>query len=111
MKKSMIVVFNRITGRELDDVSLFAGLVGEHYDKFCVLYSIISQDDFIDYIDDITCKMYDEEIDFNVELNTKFVKKLQKKLDENILNTAGNSYKIKCEEKDAQNLILSIRSL
>ena len=57
MKKNRIVVFNHLTESELDDVSLFEGLVGNHYDKFRILYNIISTNNIIDSVNDVTCKL------------------------------------------------------
>jgi hypothetical protein len=76
MKRNRIVVFNRVTATDtLEDVSIFEDLVGIHYDKFCQLYSFIEANDFIDYIDDINCKLEENSVKFYIRFNKVITKK------------------------------------
>ena len=109
MKKNRIVVFNRLTSHdELADVSAFEDLVGNHYDKFCYLYDIVSTSDFLDHVNDIKCKLSEDAIRFVITLNTECNKKILHELDENIRdNSRGNLY-IKCKKESRKEIILAV---
>ena len=109
MKKNRIVVFNRLTSHdELADVSTFEDLVGNHYDKFCYLYEIVSEGDFIDNVKDIKCKISDNRIRFVITLTKECTKKIIHELDESIRdNSLGDLY-IKLKKENRHEIVLSV---
>ena len=109
MKKNRIVVFNRLTSHdELDDVSVFEELVGKHYDKFCYLYDVVSTGDFIEHVNDISCKISDGKVRFNIKLNVECTKKVMHELDENIRDCSMGGLYIKSKKDGRKEIILSV---
>ena len=108
MKKNKIVVFNRLTSSELADVEMFENLVGDKYFQFSVLYEIISGNDFIYYIDDITCKIDRDIVIFKIELNKKFNKKMQDIYDQNVKSVSGNNTIITCKKIDDKTITIAV---
>ena len=108
MKKNKIVVLNRLTNKELADIDVFENLVGDKYSQFSILYEIISGNNFIYYIDDITCKIDKKEVSFKIKLNKKFGKKLQDIYDENVKNISGSSTIVSCDKKDDKEIVISV---
>ena len=108
MKKNKIVVFNRLTSSELADVEVFENLVGDKYFQFSKLYEIISENDFIYYIDDIMCKIDKDTVYFKIILNKKFNKKMQDIYDQNVMTAAGNNTIITCKQKSDKEIVIGI---
>jgi hypothetical protein len=88
MKKDRILIFNRLTTHDsLKDVSAFESFVGNFYYEFSHLYNIIANDDILDNVDDIWCKLYSDRIEFYLELSkSASLKKISKKLNKAIQN-------------------------
>lgn len=110
MDKSRIKVFNRLTSEDevLEDVDVFEDLVGDGYPRFCYLYDIISKNNFIDYIDDISCRVYSERVEFRVKLNRKITRKIENLIDKNVKETAGQQCDFFCNEKNSNTLIMIV---
>ena len=110
MDRSRIKVFNRLTSEteELEDVDVFEDLVGGGYPRFCYLYEIISRNDFIDYIDDITCRVYSDRVEFRIKLNTKITKKVQNLIDRNVKESSGLQCDLYCNEKNSNTLLMIV---
>lgn len=110
MDRSRINVFNRLTSEneQLENVDVFEDLVGNGYPRFCYLYDIISRNDLIDYIDDISCRVYTERVEFRIKLNTKITRKIEKLIDKNVKETAGLQCDFYCHEKNPSTLVMSV---
>jgi hypothetical protein len=106
MKRNRIVVFNRLTDNELEEVSMFENLVGDHYNKFCFVYDIISEHSIIKNIDDISCKISDGGLKFNIDFHSK----INKKIKEFILDRLCNDIRIEYSINERQ-MILSIKNI
>ena len=110
MDRSRINVFNRLTSEDekLEDVDVFEDLVGDGYPRFCYLYDIISKNDFIDYIDDIKCRVYTDRVEFKIKLNIKMTRKIEKIIDNNVKDTAGLQCDFYCHEKKSDVLVMTV---
>lgn len=110
MDRSRINVFNRLTSdtEELEDVDVFEDLVGDGYPRFCYLYEIISKNDFIDYIDDISCRVYSDRVEFRIKLNTKITKRIQNLIDRNAREASGAQCDLYCNEKNSSTLVMAV---
>ena len=109
MKKNRIAVFNRVTsGGELDDASVFESLVGDHYEHFCYLYNIIAENGFIDFIDDIKCKIQKDRIQFKIRLNISFDDALEKQLNQNVMDASLGGLETLCENHGDKELVISV---
>lgn len=86
MKKDRILIFNRLTTHEsLKEVSAFESFVGDFYYEFSHLYNIIANEDILDSVDDIWCKMYSDRIEFYLEISKNVpLKRIWKKLNKAI---------------------------
>ena len=106
MKRNRIVIFNRLTDHELEEVSVFENLVGDHYDKFCRIYEIISDKNIIKNIIDISCKIGNDDIKFIIDFQSKISKKIREYFIDSI-GTWDSSIDFSIEGK---NMILSIKN-
>ena len=70
MNKNRIVVFNRLTESELADCSMFEELLENHYHKFVFFYTIMSDSDLLQHVDQISCKPVNkQELDIIITLD------------------------------------------
>lgn len=70
MNKNRIVVFNRLTDSELADCSMFEELLENHYHKFVFFYTIMSDSDLLQHVDQISCKPVNkQELDIIITLD------------------------------------------
>ena len=86
-------------------------MVGKHYQKFKYLYEIISNDKIIKNIDDITCKLHGNRIDFILDLNRTITPKFENNLESTITEidiSEEDSYDITYNEDSDDRITITI---
>lgn len=107
MQKNRILVFNRATQTDtVENPVLFKQLVGPQYKHFCYLYQIITDHGFMEYIDDVSCQIEQDMVNFFIRLNKKYTTKLKKILELNLEISMDKGFQVSYEEKDTHHLIL-----
>lgn len=108
MVKDRIVVFNRLTDSRLADCSLFEDLLENHYQHFIQAYDIISLNNLIDKVDDITCKTKKDQLELIISFKKKIDDDVEDIIATNISEAATQTFTVESEVHGTKEIRLRI---